>query len=243
MNKVSLKDVPIYEQDVFQRAGIEILDCCLKLLLAKDLKMVLLPEGRGVGRLLNLLQWDVGEALEYVDGDGPLADQVIHYGMHHLVDDLIGHDGAEKMLLAETIASAADFYLLGQLIRSGEECDFLLDMVESLGSYYEQYSNEDCLEALFERCAADPFATFAQVVLFLYETVEPLLYLEDPQAVTRGLLAVQDNELYPVLHHYNIGNWVLTLRARFPQRGAEWNGKDLLDKWFASETSFLALLP
>lgn len=213
---LSYRDVPIYEYETYQDAGVDLLVHSLALLDKRQVKLRVIPQGRGTARLLNLLQWELQAAIEYVDGDGPLADQVIHAAMHHFSDALFGSDTPEEMLFGECIASAVDFYLLGKLIQAGIENDFLFDTIESLESYYEQYSESTHLVKILQDVAEHPFKTFMNISEKLFDWVAPLLHAKTPESVEENLLAAQDSPYWPLIHHYNVGNWVLTLRARFP---------------------------
>lgn len=212
----SIQDVPIHEREIFAGAGVELVEICLRYLSRNNLMLWVMPEGRGSARLLNLLQWNAHEALEYVDGDGPFADQVVHYALHMLLDRRYGSDHPQAMLFAEAVASAADFYLLGKLISAGVDCDFVADSLDSFGSYYAQYGDEDFLETLLQRCSFHPWRTMGEVARYLFDSVVPLITIEDPAKAGTFLLGLQDDPLYPLLHHYHITNWVLTLRNRFP---------------------------
>lgn len=209
------RDLPIYEADSFTAAKIDLLEHSLNLLEKRDVKVEILQDGRGSARLLNLLQWDLQAATETIDGDGPIADQVIHAAMHHFSDACFGSDTAQTMLFGECLASAIDFYLLGKILAARIETDFVIDTIDSLASYYEQYGDPEQLQTILETASAEPYPTFIQIASYLYQAVAPLLNARDPHTISQHLLKAQDHPYWPLLHHYNIGNWVLTLRARF----------------------------
>ena len=231
-----LEELEIAEADAFDRAGIDLLASCQGLL--KNLSIVCLPEGRGLARLVNLLQWDVGQQREYLDGDIVAADQVVHFALHQIWDKKIGSAHPHTMLFAECMASASDLYLLGRLSQAGEETDFLMDTLESFGSYYEMYGTEEQLEELVTRIVEAPFETMIEAAAYLYHLGCRLL---EPSTDMGALLEFQDHLMYPLAHHYNISNWILTIRNRLPQNPAPLDPAEVMDHLPRTEKDWLQL--
>lgn len=234
--RCKLSDLDILEEAAFDRAGLTLLEPCLELL--SDLDVVCFPKGRGLGRLVNLLQWQVDQQLEYLDGDAVAADQVVHFALHHLWHRRIGSDHPFDLLFAECMASASDLYLLGKLSNGGEETDFLVDTLDSFGSYYEIYSSESRLEKLVARILENPYQTMSAAVDYLFRLGVALL---SPQINLEALARFQDDLLYPLAHHYNISNWILTIRNRFPGSPDARELLPMLALIPADEAAFIAL--
>ena len=235
-NIVTLEEMAVVEEDAFRRAGLDLLGHSRRML--KDLRIARVPEGRGIARLVNLLQWDVGEHMEYLDGEVVAADQVVHFAMHHIWDQKLGSDHPLKMLFAECMASASDIYLVGKLSHAGEETDFLADTLESFGSYFEMYSSEEELEELVIQVVEEPFETMIEAARYLFELGSCLL----EQVIDMDkLILFQDHLFYPLAHHYNISNWVLTIRNRFPNNPDIMEGTTTLENLPSDEATWLKL--
>lgn len=208
-----VSDLEILERSAFAEAEIDILEDSLKILAAH--RFAILDGGSGLARLVNLLQWDAGSSVEYLDDDAIYADQAIHFAIHHLMDALPQSKSPYAMLYAECVASCADLYMLGKLSNAGLETDFTHETLESLGSYYEQYaSGENQLESVFQFVLASPFDAMKEAAGFLYSFVGSLLRNPvDPGKA--GQMCV--DRFYPLAHHFNVSNWILTIRSHFPE--------------------------
>lgn len=208
----TLQELEIFEQDAFKRADIKLLDLSLHLL--KDHRMAVIPHSTGLARLVNLLHWDASENLEYLDGEGVLADQIIHFAVHHVMNRFNQCNTAKGMLFAECMASAADVYLVGKLSQAGEETDFLQDTLESFSTYYEMYAvDETHLELMLSTILEQPFKAMMDLANYLFQFGSALL---GAQPDLEKLIQLQEHFSYPLVHHYNISNWILTIRSKFP---------------------------
>ncbi len=188
-----------------------------------------MPEGRGTARLASLLSWQVAERLELLDEACVASDQLVHFALHQMVDRRLGHDDPYAVLLAETIASASDLYLLGKLAATDREPAFLVDTMESFSAWFELYAGDpDDLERLLASTVADPYAAMRSLCRYLLAATAPLLYPRDERSVTDTLTKAARDRAYPLLHHYNTTNWVLSIRARYPRPAAPAEAVDLL---------------
>ena len=215
---VTLDDLPIYEEDLFLEAGIELLPLAKALVQCNHTRFTRFPHSKGIARIVNLLEWESHAYHEFLDGEGIFADQVVHVAIHQAVDKMTGGRHPENMLLAEALASSSDVYLIGQLSRAGCETDFLAETLESLGSYFEMYGEgESQLAAFLEQVLARPFETMVAVSDYLYEFCMPLLYPDSVSEMAAQLRELERQPFYPLIHHYNTTNWILTIRATYPQ--------------------------
>ena len=215
-----LLTLPVREAEAFTRAGIKLLPKARAVLAANRTRAIVIPGGTGMARLINLAHWQVDHHLEYLDEAAVNADQLIHFAAHQVMACVLGCEDAHALLLAETFASALDLFLLGKLIGAGEETEFLVETVESFGAYCDLYGKGPVqLEALLTRIRDDPFASMAAAADYLYRVAEILLTSQVVAETAAGLAALASDPLYPLIHHYNVVNWVLAIRVRYPTIG------------------------
>ena len=239
-----IEDLDIFEKDAFERAGLAILTVAEHILAQSNTRFILLPESRGLARMVNLLQWQAGDHVEYLDGEGVFSDQVVHMAIHQALDREQGSATPHHMLFAEVLASASDMYLAGRLIQAGEETDFLADTLESLGSYYEMYAaSPDQLTAFLQRLSDTPWETMVSLVDYLYTFCCP--FLEKDRSIEHLSIprSMEDHMFYPLVHHYNVTNWLLTINATFPKSSGQVPNLDMARNLLLSnEVSFLETL-
>ena len=213
--ETQLEDLEVYEAETYRKANIKLLDYAHLLLSQMQTKAILFADSKGIARIANLLLWEAGKGQEFIDGHGIYADQLIHSAIHQLLEHVLGSKHPLNMLFAECLASASDIYLLGKLSQAGQETDFLHDTLESYGSYYELYAHQDedfvtTLNAIRRK----PFETMIALADYLFEFCEPLLYPQTVRDSTLPLVMAERCHFYPLVHHYNISNWILTIRGK-----------------------------
>ena len=185
---------------------------------ANATRAVIIPGGIGLARLVNLVHWEVANQVEYLDEECVAADQLVHIAAHQVVAEILGSHHPHALLQAETFASALDLYLLGKLILAGEETDFLIETIESYASYCDLYGQGPAqLESLLRRIQTSPFVSLVEAATYLFQCTETLLENNDIGQATQRLGQLARDPLYPLVHHYNIANWVLALKARQPE--------------------------
>ena len=115
------------------------------------------------------------------------------------------------------LASAVDVYAVGKLSQAGEETDFLHDSLESFGYYYDQYAaREHHLQDLMAAILAFPFETMIKLARFLYGFGRLLLDEKIRPSSLAAMLPLENDMFYPLVHHYQMTNWILTFSARSP---------------------------
>lgn len=218
VQKRTLDQIEIYDRAVYEGLGFPLVDLAVAIVVRNGTRFTVFPDSKGIARIINLLEWQSHAYHEFLDGDGIFFDQVVHIAMHQTVDALTGGRHPEGALLAEAFASASDLYLLGKIAQTGEETDFVVETMESLGSYYEMYADgETGLSALVEQILADPFKTMVAVADYLMQFCQPLLYTGSIPEITDEIQRLEQNLYYPLVHHYNTTNWILTIRGQYPQ--------------------------
>jgi len=240
LRSLDLSRLPVYEADADKRACISLLPQARAILAANRTRAVIVPRA-GLARLLNLVHWDVATHLEYLDERAVYADQLCHFAAHQLIDALLGSRDPYALLFAEAFASALDFYLLGKLIQAGEETGFLIETIESFTTYYELYDSEDQLELVLTRTGEAPFTLMAEVADYLFQCAILLMSKADPGEIMQALGWLAEGPLYPLVHHYNVSNWVLAIRVRCPAPGPDTPDMMRMRKLFLQdESTFLA---
>jgi len=219
MKRVSIAEITLEDRAEYAAAGLDgLVAAAVKLLAAAGVELGLMPAGKGSARLANLLAWRVEDGLELIDDLVCPCDQVIHMAAHQWMDSELGHDDPHGVLTAEAVASAVDFWLLGRLADAGREPDFIAETLESFTFYFERYGGGDrALEALLETVLAEPWTATSRLVRYLSETGSRLLYPTGPERLITDVGDLVGDDLYPLLHHYNMGQWIAAMRARFPE--------------------------
>ncbi len=163
---------------------------------------------------LNLTYWTPGGG-ELLASREVTADQIAHVAWHHLIARRVGRSSVHALLLAEAIASAFDAYVMGMLLRRTPRAAFLRSQVPIMS---ERAAAAGLSEAGFARIlgrfAGEPERAFEDLRALLYDAARAL-YPVDTVPAAAGLVARFDrHQLAPLLHHYELSNWILHARAR-----------------------------
>jgi len=223
VNPLPIEAIEIDDRDAYGKVALDgLLEAASATLDRAGVRVVVTERGRGTARLANLLCWQVQANLELADDAVLSGDQIIHFALHHLADQQMGHEDPRALLFAETLASSADILLLGSLASLEPEPDFVVETMESFAYYYDLYAgSEEVLARVLTRIVDDPFAMMRAVCLFLYAAAEPLLSASDLATTLSHLDRLVEDDLYPLVHHYNMTNWILAIRAaRLPEQEA-----------------------
>ncbi len=195
----------------------------LKEILARDRYVFrVLPEA-WAGRwdralLLNLTYWGAtgGDVLE---SERVPADVVAHAAWHHLAAGALGivpgvPASAEALFLGESIASAFDIYLVGRLLGHAPGSSFLATQVPAMAEAASAAGvSEGDFESLLESVARDPESGFADLRGLLYDATLALLPCRGADEGLVALARFDDHRFAPLIHHYELSNWVLYARA------------------------------
>src|SRR4029078_2096342 len=122
--------------------------------------------------------------------------------------------GAEALFLAEAIASAFDLYLVGRLLARAPGCDFVTTQVPLMAECAAEAGLPEAgFSALLEEVVRQPERAFEDLRALLFEAAPALFAcagVAEAQAVLEGLA---DPRFAPLLHHYQLSNWILYARA------------------------------
>jgi hypothetical protein len=167
--------------------------------------------------LLNLTYWGAEAGGDVLTG-GLDADVLTHAAWHHLAAKALPRTGgvssAESLFLGESIASAFDAYLVGRLLGCAPDAAFLATQVPAMADAAAGAGlSEDGFEALVTAMADAPERCFEELRELLYDATKALHAAGDAASAMTALAAFDDRRFAPLLHHYELSNWVLYARA------------------------------
>ncbi|HVZ85426.1 MAG TPA: hypothetical protein VHG72_00535 [Polyangia bacterium] len=226
---VTLDDLTIDDRDSFAGVGIY---GRLEGILRRARHPFRIPEGgQSVSwdrtLFLNLTYWNADEGADVLCDDHIPADVVAHVGWHEVVSRELARrqpdpalapgqppPSAEALFLCEAIASAFDLYLVGRLLRNAPSCDFVTTQVPLMAECAgEAGLSEEDFAALLDDVVREPERAFEDLRALLFDAAASLLTcrgIADAQAVLEGF---GGRRFAPLLHHYQLSNWILYARA------------------------------
>ena len=170
---------------------------------------------------LNLSFWNTADSDDVVVNGRLPADVVAHVAWHHLARRALGPAGktVDGMLLGESIASAFDVYLIGHLLGSAPGSPYVESQVSAMAEVAGL--SAATFRQLLERLALDPSRAFSQLRGLLFDVATSLARARGVDDAAERLDAHEKHPLFPLLHHYNLSNWLLHGRAYGPPIGAK----------------------
>ncbi len=195
----------------------------LKEILRKDRYLFrLMPDGPvrwDRALLLNLTFWG-GAGGDVLEGQPVAADIVTHAAWHHLASRAFASpSGArptiESLFLGESIASAFDLYLMGRLVAEAPRSSFLATQVPAMAETARAAGlSKDGFRRLLQDVAAAPERSFGALQALLFDVTLALAACRDAEEGLQVLVRFEAYRFAPLLHHYELSNWVLFARAR-----------------------------
>ena len=173
--------------------------------------------------LLNLTFWGSGAGGDILVDDHLSADVVAHAAWHHLaaraltprdLGSLPAHQSTEALFLGEAIASAFDVYLVGRLLGHAPRSTFLATQVPAMAEAAREAGlSEESFAALLERIAASPEQAFEDLRALLFDATCALAACSTAADALVALGRFDGHVFGPLLHRYELSNWVLYARA------------------------------
>ncbi len=165
---------------------------------------------------LNLTFWDASSPRDVLVDASIDADVLAHVAWHHAARKALIPEGgaasADALFLGEAIASAFDLYLIGRTL--GREAEVLETQVPAMCDVLEGAGlTEAEREALFTSVAADPDRAFEDLRALLFDVTTTLAGCPDVDAAAAALEGFATRRFAPMLHHYELSNWILYARA------------------------------
>lgn len=168
---------------------------------------------------LNLTFWNASDPSDVLVDDTIDADVVAHVAWHHaarkaLFSSGAGSVSADALFLGESIASAFDLYLVGRTLGREASGDFLETQVPAMADAAEaQGVSEADFAALLSSVASDPERAFEDLRALLFDVTSALVRCVDVDGATATLERFTAHRFAPLLHHYELSNWILYARA------------------------------
>ena len=172
---------------------------------------------------LNLTFWSASEQGDVLAEPRLDADVVAHVAWHHLARQALPRTpaSAEALFLGESIASAFDLYLVGRLLGNAPDAQMLETQVPAMGEVAAGAGlDDDAFEALLQSIAADPDRAFEDLRELLFDASCALLRCAGVDEAAAALAKLEAHRFAPLLHHYQLSNWVLYARAHAPRDAA-----------------------
>jgi hypothetical protein len=171
---------------------------------------------------LNLTYWGGPRAGDFLCDDHIPGDVVAHVAWHHLADrQLRAPAGAAQepasaaaLFFAESIASAFDLYLVGRLLESAPDSDFIATQVPIMAECSDAAGlPAAAFASLMQDVSRDPERAFEDMRQLLLDVATGLLTCTDGDAADKLLDGFVGHRFEPLLHHYQLSNWILYARA------------------------------
>ncbi len=182
-----------------------------------------LPKARGArwdrALLLNLTFWGAQGGGDVLVDDRLAADVVAHVAWHHLASRALAPKGkgapsAEALFLGEAIASAFDVYLVGRLLGHAPRSSFLATQVPAMADAASEAGvSATAFDALLRGIARDPERAFEDLREMLFDASTALVECKDADDALGVLSRIEGHRFAPLLHRYELSNWVLYARA------------------------------
>jgi hypothetical protein len=167
---------------------------------------------------LNLTYWSPSEEASVLVDEHVAPDVVAHTALHHVVGRALAREAAAEspaaLLFTEAIASAFDLYLVGRLLPIAPESDFITSQIPIMAeAAAEAGLDEAAFERLLEGVSAAPERAFEDLRALLVDAGTALLACADAAAAHDVLEGLGGHRFAPLLHHYQLSNWILYSRA------------------------------
>jgi hypothetical protein len=150
------------------------------------------------------------------------ADEVAHVAWHHVVGRELARDvvvpagppSADALFFSESIASAFDLYLVGHLLRDAPDSDFITTQVPLMAERAQDAGLSSLsFAALIEETSRDPERAFEDMRTLLFDVSRALLACRGVHEANQALAGFVGHRFEPLLHHFEISNWILYARA------------------------------
>lgn len=178
-----------------------------------DSQTMATPDG---ARLLNLAFWDPDHHSEVLCDRVLTADQVMHNAWHHVAQQALGPAAktATGMLLAESVASAFDLYLVGRLLGHAPNALFLETQVPAMSDACASAGMEEgAFTQLLQGASEEPEQSFESLRQLLFDASCTFIASTGLDDAVTALQQYSRHPFAPLLHHYELSTWVLYTKA------------------------------
>jgi hypothetical protein len=167
---------------------------------------------------LNLTYWNGLHAADVLCDEHIPADVVAHVAWHQVVSRQLARpaagSSADALFFAESIASAFDLYLVGRLLLAEPDSDFITTQVPLMADCAEEAGlPPGAFAALMQEVARDPERAFEDMRALLLDAANALFVCAGAPEAEAAFERLADRRFAPLLHHYQLSNWILYARA------------------------------
>ena len=163
---------------------------------------------------LNLTYWGADAGGDVLVDDHLAADVVAHVAWHHLAKGASKSTSPAALFFGEAIASAFDLYLVGRLLGHAPRSSFLATQVPAMAEAAERAGlSERAFEKLLGEIAREPERAFEDLRALLFDASTALFACSGAAEALGALAGFDAHRFGPLLHHYELSNWVLYARA------------------------------
>ncbi|HEY2901945.1 MAG TPA: hypothetical protein VGL59_15290 [Polyangia bacterium] len=169
---------------------------------------------------LNLTFWNAADGADVLCDEHIPADVVAHVAWHHVVGRAITglggpcQMGAAALFFSESIASAFDLYLIARLLPVTPDCDFIATQLPIMAEAAEQAGLPAAgFAALIEEVVRQPEQSFEDLRGLLLDALTALLPCGSAGEAVAVLEGFSGHRFEPLLHHFQLSNWILYARA------------------------------
>jgi hypothetical protein len=182
---------------------------------------------------LNLTFWSSSDEASVLCDEHIAPDVIAHTALHHVVGHEVarvsapGAPSPAALLFSEAIASAFDLYLVGRLLGHAPESSFLETQVLAMKDVAGAAGLDDPdFAALLTEVADSPERAFADLRALLFDACTALYASADTEAALRAFGKLDAHRFAPLLHHYELSNWILYARAHDRTDGSDRGSED-----------------
>jgi hypothetical protein len=183
---------------------------------------------------LNLTYWSPSEEASVLVDEHVAPDVIAHTALHHIVGRELARvaaaDSPAALLFTEAIASAFDLYLVGRLLSIAPDSEFVTSQVPIMSEAAEQAGLDEAgFARLLEGVSAAPERAFEELRALLVDVGAALYACADAGAAHAALEGFAGHRFAPLLHHFQLSNWILYARAYARDAGQSDAGVRALD--------------
>lgn len=222
LRTLTLADLTIRDERSFRHIGLY--DTLKQMLVTDGVRFRVPVEGSphaswSRALFLNLTFWNASDPSDVLVDDSIDADVVAHVAWHHAARKALfsggsGSISADALFLGESIASAFDLYLVGRTLGREAASDFLETQVPAMADVADSQGVSPAdFEALLTSVAAEPERAFEDLRALLFDVASALVRCVDVDGATATLERFTTHRFAPLLHHYELSNWILYARA------------------------------
>lgn len=171
---------------------------------------------------LNLTYWSEQAGADVLCNEHIPADVLAHIAWHEIAGRHLasgakppaGPPSAHALFFSESIASAFDLYLVGRLLIAAPDSDFITTQVPLMAERaHEGGLAEQAFAALMQDVSRDPERAFEDMRSLLLDVASALYACRGAVEAEQALERFVDHRFEPLLHHYELSNWILYARA------------------------------